>query len=218
MKVRAAETPPPNEPNRARTRPPWHLAATLAGLLLCAWIPLAPALRSDFAQGFLDPGDSRLVAFVLERNTEWLLGADSSGRSLSDLGIFYPVRDSLFYSDTLLGQLPFWAALRLLARDPVVAYHLLLALLLSLNFLVAHRWLARRDDVTSAGAFFGALLFAIGSPRIAHLFHVQLVAQFPLLLYVETLATALAPGPLPLAPASSSSGSASASGGRSCST
>lgn len=166
------------------------------GLLLCLAAPLFRPLLTGFERGLLDPGDSRLAVFVLERNTEWLLGGGGENAPW-DLGIFFPRTDTLLYSDTFFGQTPFWAALRWLGCDRVVAFHLLLGCFLALNFLAAERLLSRTVRLPPAPAFLGALLFALGSPRLAHLFHVQLVAQFPLILFLSAIAEALDPAGSP---------------------
>jgi hypothetical protein len=136
------------------------------------------ALGEGFEPGLMDPGDSRLAAFVMERDLRWASGEDA-GRSLWDLRIFHPQPRSLLFSDTYFGLAPLWAIPRAAGLGYVASFHAVLGMLVALNFVAAFAGLRRTFELPRPAAWLGALLFAAGSPRVAHLFHIQLLGQFP---------------------------------------
>jgi hypothetical protein len=124
--------------------------------------------RFDLVQA--DPGDSRLIASVLEHWFKVFQGIDH-WRSPP---WFFPKQGALGYSDVLLGMALPYSAFRALGAGTFVAMNLMLVLLSLLSYLaclwllrsvLAFRWLA-----CTAGAAF----FAFNYPKLAQLPHEQL--------------------------------------------
>lgn len=125
-----------------------------------------------------DTGDSRFIAFLLEH---WNNAAH--GRvAWNSPPIFWPERNTLAYSDLLVGMGLPHAALRSVL-GVFQAMNLQLILLSLASFAAAHRLLARGFGLSVWAASAGAYFFAFSWPRFAQLVHVQLqfTALLPLL-------------------------------------
>ncbi|MGI4801880.1 MAG: hypothetical protein ACRYG8_49185 [Janthinobacterium lividum] len=122
-----------------------------------------------------DSGDSRFVAFLLEhwRNA---LGGQINWRSPP---IFWPLPDTLAYSDLLVGMGVVHGLLRTVL-DVFPAMNLQLILLSLGTFGTAYLFFARGLRLSVWGATSGAYFFAFSWPRYVQLVHVQL--QFTVLL------------------------------------
>ncbi len=107
-----------------------------------------------------DPADGQLIQSIHEHWHRVLLGKD---RWL-DLGFFYPVSNTLGYSDTfLLSGIPY-TMLRLFGMDMFLAFQLVQMLLATAGFFGMHAWLRRFRGIRPGFAAWGAFLFVIASP------------------------------------------------------
>jgi hypothetical protein len=140
-----------------------------------------------------DAGDVRFVQLLMEHSYQWL-GGHAGGRAFWDFPAFYPVKNTLAYSETLLGVAPFYWFWRLLGAGPDLAYALWLIVMLSLNFWVGRFFLKRGLGLGELAASSGAFLLAFGSPRIAQLNHPQLTPIFYAVLAAYALMKAVTPG------------------------
>src|SRR6476646_7358941 len=127
-------------------------------------------LRTLIFSGFRlvpgDAGDTRFVQLLMEYGYRWL-GGHEGGRPYWDLPVFYPVKNALAYSESMLGVAPFYWIWRLLGFGPDTSYSLWLITVLAATFaagyLLFRRGLGFGELAASAGAWF----LAFGSPRIA---------------------------------------------------
>ena len=89
--------------------------------------------------------------------------------------IFYPEPYTLAYGEHLIGVLPLYGPLWAVTGSPVAAlnlYYLLSFVLTGLaTFVLARAWTG-----STPAALFAGLAFAFAPPRIAHHFHIQLLA------------------------------------------
>ena len=117
-----------------------------------------PALLSGFRELQINPGDPRLVHYVLEHTWLWMQGAALHG-GLWDPPVFYPATGVGGYSDTLLGTAPFYAVWRVLGLAEGASFQLWMMSCLSLCYASAY-WFLRRglgfeSWPAAVGAFFG---------------------------------------------------------------
>src|SRR5882724_10538928 len=92
-----------------------------------------PMIVSGLGRVQGDLGDPRLHHYMLEHGFRWMTG-DSGHRSFWDAPIFYPVRNTAAYSDTLFGALPLYAIWRIAGAPADVAFPLFILLASSVNF------------------------------------------------------------------------------------
>jgi hypothetical protein len=171
------------EPNRR-----WLLNGVLALALVGAGIAITfqPTLMSGFARLQNDPGDSRLNNYVLEHHWLWLNGVPLHA-NLWDPPFFYPKKNVLAYTDTLLSLAPVYCIWRVMGFAPEISFTLWMVTLCLLNYLLALCLLKRAFGVDWPSANFGAYIISFGNSRIAQLSHPQLLSHAYTLLAILSL-------------------------------
>jgi hypothetical protein len=164
---------PVRRPLAARLIP---ILAALIGVLLYHRFSLLTGL--DRVQA--DTGDSRFVAFLLEHWNNALHGR----AAWNSPPIFWPERNTLAYSDLLIGMGALQTALRPFL-GVFAAMNLQLILLSLATFATAYALLTRGFRLSIWAATAGAYFFAFSWPRFAQLVHIQL--QFTALLPILAL-------------------------------
>ncbi|WP_243311386.1 DUF7024 domain-containing protein [Fundidesulfovibrio agrisoli] len=145
-----------------------------------------------------DLGDSRFNMYILEHGWRWLTGQAPSFWSAP---FYYPAPDVTAYSDSHLGTLPFYAALRWAGLGREAAFPAWMALCSAFSFFACYGAL-RRLGAGLAGAAAGAWVFAFGLPVAGQLNHAQLLPRFCVPIAFAAWAAFLrggAAGPLALA-------------------
>ncbi len=94
-------------------------------------------------------------------------------RHLFDANIFYPLRATLTYSDSMLLPALASSALAALHLHPVVAYNVMLLAAFIFSAAAAYA-LARAFGVSSLGSWIAAVAFTIAPFRVNHLSHLEL--------------------------------------------
>jgi hypothetical protein len=158
-------------------------------------------LRTLIFSGFRlvpgDPGDTRFVELMMEYSYRWLAGRQGA-RPYWDLPVFYPVKNALAYSETMLGVAPFYWLWRALGIGPDASYALWLIVMLAATFAAGYLLFRRGLRLGEPAAAASAWLLAFGSPRIAQLNHPQLTPVFWGVLAVYAAVRAWRePGPRP---------------------
>ena len=135
-----------------------------------------------------DPGDPLLTAAILKWNATHVPLTDA----WYQFPIFYPTRDTLTFSEHLLGLSVIASPIYWLTGDLVVTYNLVLLLTFPLCAIAMYALVFRLTG-SAAGAFIAGLAFAFAPYRISQLPHIQMLATFwaPLALlglhtYIET--------------------------------
>ncbi len=151
----------------------------VSGLFLCLGIVFTfyPTLLTRFSMLQADPGDSRLIHYLLEHSYRWF-SADPCHAKLWDPSFFFPLPNVFSFSDTCLTLAPAYWFWRVVGFQPEVAFSLWMMTLCVINYLAAQALLRRGVGVRNVGADFGAFLIAFGNSRIAQLGHQQLLAHF----------------------------------------
>jgi hypothetical protein len=173
------------------------VAAGLAlGLLFCMGPVIFSALSSGAHPTPGTLGDVRFNEYVLEHGYRWLMnllgwGDYPASARLWDPPMFYPARNVLAYSDTLLGSAYLYWPWRLAGLPADNAYLAWLAGCLSLDYLVFYRLLRRHfgAEIGTFPAVIGAFVFAFGTPRQHQLNHPQLAQQFLMIAALDALLT-----------------------------
>ena len=120
-----------------------------------------------------DYGDSLFNSWILS----WDVHKITSGELLSlfQANIFYPHKNTLAYSEHMLGNVPFVIPVILFTQNPVLAYNVLFLISLTLSgftmYLLSYYLSGNRSAALVSG-----LIFAYFPWRFAHLSHVQLQA------------------------------------------
>jgi hypothetical protein len=135
-----------------------------------------------------DPGDPLLTAAILKWNATHVPLTDA----WYQFPIFYPTRDTLTFSEHLLGLSVIASPIYWITRDLVVTYNIVLLLTFPLCGIAMYALVFRLTG-SALGAFVAGLAFAFAPYRISQLPHIQMLATFwaPLALfglhaYIET--------------------------------
>lgn len=161
----------------AAMRRPYHLLLVCTLGLLGLLAAYHPMLLARLTRMQTDPGDTRHLNYILEHEYRWLVGHDAH-RELLSPAVFYPQKDTLAYSETLLGVAPFYVPFRLVGLKPDTAFQFWVLTVSVLNFLAMHMllwWGLRFGPIASAG---GAYLFAFASIRVVQSGHQHLIPHF----------------------------------------
>lgn len=153
-----------------------HAAVLAAG----TWIAFAPTLSSGLLQ--TDPGDTLLNHYILEHSWKWISDSQYVGSFWSP-PCFFPAKQTLAYSENLIGTAPVYWLTRLFVSE-LPAYQFWMIAVCVLTY-VAMAWTLRRFGVTHMLAALGAGCFAFGLPRVNQLCHQQMLAAMysPLAVY-----------------------------------
>ena len=160
--------------------------------LLAVVITLWPTLSSGLAQLQTDPGDTLLNHYFLEHAYQHV----RDGQLLNpdhfwSPDYFWPIKDTLAWSDHLIGPAVLYGLFRTLLLDPYQAYVGWLILTLGLNYIALRRalliispnttpsWLSLIALIT---AFSPAITMQLGHPQLLSLFFIG-----PILVYCNRL-------------------------------
>ncbi|HUQ94495.1 MAG TPA: DUF4214 domain-containing protein [Bryobacteraceae bacterium] len=128
-----------------------------------------------------EKGDPVHLHYLLEHGYRWLANYPLH-QSLWDPPFFFPVKNILASSETLIGVMPFYAMWRALGLDPETAYPLWLLLVSAANFVVMFAFLRSVPKLTALAATGGAYLFAFSAVRLNQSIHSHLWPQFYIVL------------------------------------
>ena len=145
------------------------LALTLALFVALTAVMTYPQVFR-MADGVHDPGDPLMVTWVLGWVAHQLPIAPAH---IFDANIFYPERNTLAYSETLLVPGLFAAPLFWLGVAPIVIYNLVFLSGFALSG-VGVALLVRRLTANSGAAILAGIVFAFAPYRIDHYAHLQL--------------------------------------------
>ncbi|MBR1681723.1 hypothetical protein IJ707_08035, partial [bacterium] len=137
------------------------------GILIFGW--------QCFCSGFdLLPGDnidSRFINYILEHFRLWMLQVEPH-KSFWDMPCLYPAKNTLAYSDVLLGIGVIYVPIRFFANE----FHSFLITVFSLcflNFSTFYFLLKKCFNYKYLASAVGAFFFAFSIIRYGHMIHVQ---------------------------------------------
>src|SRR5262249_33271320 len=136
-----------------------------------------PMLFAGMRRVQIDHEDPRFINYLLEHVYQWLRG-NPLHRELWSPPIFYPTREVLAFSDTLLSAGPLYWPWRLTGLPADTSFQLWLMTCVSVNYLAFFLLLRRTLGLGVMPVTMGAFLFAFGAPRIVELGHPHLVTHF----------------------------------------
>ena len=145
------------------------LALTLALFVVLTAVMTWPQVLR-MSDGVHDPGDPLMVTWVLGWVAQQLPRAPAH---LFDANIFYPERNTLAYSETLLVPGLFAAPLHWLGVAPILIYNLVLLSGFAVSG-VGVALLVRRLTGNDGAAILSGIIFAFPPYRIDHYAHLQL--------------------------------------------
>jgi len=145
------------------------VAAAFAAATVLLTLPLVRTLNRTLPS---DLGDTLLTTWIISWDADRLR---HGLRGLWDAPIFYPYRNTLAFSETLLGVAVLVAPVYWITADPVLTYNA--AFLLSFAIAGIGMYLLARELTGSGGAAFVAgLYYAFGPLRMSQISHIQMVA------------------------------------------
>jgi F5/8 type C domain len=120
-----------------------------------------------------DPGDPLLTAAILKWNATHVPLTDA----WYQFPIFYPTRDTLTFSEHLLGLSVIASPIYWLTGDVVMTYNLVLLLTYPLCAIAMYALIVRLTG-SAAGGFIAGLAFGFAPYRVSQLPHIQMLATF----------------------------------------
>jgi hypothetical protein len=152
------------------------ISTLLIAGVFCIGMYLVPVrmMRPDLSSIPGNIGDARLNNYFLEHGYKWLSGQEAS---FWDAPFFYPITQSMSFSDNLLGTLPVYSIFRFLGYDRETSFQLWFFAVFTLNYFIC-AYVLRRLSLNALGAASGAFLFAFSLPVIARIGHSQLLPRF----------------------------------------
>lgn len=164
-------------PRFGRVAPPLAVALILSGLAVLMTWPLLPNLD----RAVTDPGDPYIVTFAIE----WVASRLAQGSlDVFDAPILHPVRQSLAFTEHMIGLAVLALPLRAIGLQPLTIYNILLLAGFVASGLAAWllAWHLSRSQMSAAAA---AIFYAFVPYRMGHASHLQHVwsAVLPLALW-----------------------------------
>ncbi len=145
-----------------------------------------PTLFSFFHQIQTNPGDTRFIGYCFEHTFQWISGAPSHAQFWSP-PFFYAAKNTMAYSDLMIGTAPFYWVWRVVGCLPDTALQLWMLTMASCNFWCSYLLFRRGFRLSSLAGSVGAFMFSFGAPRVNQLNHLQLQPHFYSLLVVLAL-------------------------------
>lgn len=138
-------------------------------------------LIKNLDDSFVYLGDSVLNAYILSWDTHALL---TDPLNLFNANTFYPAKLSLTFSEHMLSNILFFGPVYLITKNPIFSLNITILITLFLTGLFTFIYV-RYITGNSYAAFISGLIFAFGPPRLAQIWHFQLIAMewMPLSLY-----------------------------------
>lgn len=123
-----------------------------------------------------DLGDCRFINYILEHYYLFLKGNELHN-SLWNLPVFFPYKNTLAYSDILLGGALIYAPIRLFFGAQT-SFQIWLVVCCILNYFSFYILLKQVFKFKSLPSSLGAFLFAFSLVRYSQIYHTQLFLQF----------------------------------------
>jgi len=178
------------EPSDSGKRSAWTRASWIAAAAVGAAGVLAvhhPMLLSGFGRIQTDRGDTRLIHYVLEHGYLWATGTPGH-RDYWSAPFFYPLKNTIAYSDSLLSYGPFYWVWRIAGASPDLAFGLWMIAMTVMNYAAGLLVFGEALGFGAPASVAAASLLAFGAPRVNQLGHQQLLPCFYVLLTLYALA------------------------------
>ncbi len=123
-----------------------------------------------------DLGDARFINYVLEHSYQFIKG-NPLHQGFWDMPMFYPLKNTLAFSDILLGGMIIYVPVRFFF-SPQTSLQVWLIIVCFLNYLSMYLLLKNILKFNSLSSSIGAFIFAFSLPRYSQIYHLQLYLQF----------------------------------------
>lgn len=120
--------------------------------------------------------DARLINYILEHIYSWVIGVENH-RELFSMPFYYPMKNTLFLSDTFLSVAPIYIFYRLFF-DPYHSYGFLVMTFVILNYVSFYFLLKKIFKIDIFYIALGAFLFTFSLINYFALLHPQMLTQF----------------------------------------
>ena len=124
-----------------------------------------------------DLGDARFINYVLEHSYLYLKGVEIHS-SFWDMPFFYPYKNTLAFSDILLGGMIIYIPIRFFTNSPETTLQIWLFVVYFLNFISFYFLSSKIFKFPTLISSLSAFLFTFSLPRHAQVYHLQLQLQF----------------------------------------
>jgi hypothetical protein len=129
---------------------------------------------SDFSRMAGDMGDIKFINVILEHGYQWLCG---NVDGFWNGNFMFPAKESITFSDNLLGNLPIYSFFRLFGLDEQSAFQGWVISFVFLNFLCGF-YAFRYFTSSRWHALLGAFLFTFSLAVIGQYLHIQMAVRF----------------------------------------
>lgn len=151
-------------------------------LLICGLylVPIS-IFELDFSKIPGDFGDARFNNYILEHGYQYLVG---NVNLYWDAPFMYPYKNSISFSDNLLGTMPIYSMYRILNFSRETAFQLWLLTLFVLNYICTY-WVLKKWSNHVILSVVGAYIFAFSILLVGNIYNVQTMPRFiiPFLFY-----------------------------------
>lgn len=127
--------------------------------------------------------DNRFINYVLEHGYNWIIQTKTH-ESFWNMPMFYPNKNTLAYSDILLGGMIIYTPIRFIIKNPQSAFQLFYIIVCSLNFITFFYLAKKIFKLDNLYSSFAAFFFSFCLPRSAQTQHIQLFIQFYMVLSI----------------------------------
>ena len=173
----------PETSDRPAARRPIEAGLVLAFCCVGVMFAFHPMILSGFAKCQTNPGDPRLVNYILEHEYQCMWGRYPHRRLWSP-PIFHPLQDTAAFTENLLSMWPFYVPWRLAGLLPDTAFQLWTITVAVLNYAAGFLFLRRCLKLGALASCAGAWVFAFGCSRVAHVGHRQLLCHVYLIIAI----------------------------------
>jgi hypothetical protein len=153
----------------AGDRATWRVAALFLALTLVATYPI---VRAPATYAYFGHSDAQLNMWIMAWDAHALR---HDPRNLFNANVFYPERQTLVYSETLLGYLPLFGPILWMGGSPALAFNVVLLFSFFASGLAMYL-LARHLTGRHLPAIVAGLVYAFTPYRFVHIPQIQLEA------------------------------------------
>ena len=125
-------------------------------------------------------GDASLINYILEHFWLWLNQVPQH-QSLWDMPFFYPYKNTLAFSDVMLGGALFYVPIRIFVKNPFTALQIWVGIMCILNYTTFYM-LLRRFKYSDLSSAIGAFIFSFSIMRYFKMNHLNYYIHYATIL------------------------------------
>jgi len=121
--------------------------------------------------------DIKSFTYILEHSWQWVLKIPTHEK-LWDIPFYYPYKNTLAFSDALIGIMPLYWLIRIFTKNPFDAIQILMPLMCILNYFCFYYLLKKQLKYSDLSSSIGAFIFAFGIMRYYRMVHLNYYSQY----------------------------------------